>query len=62
MTQAGWEQQQECERERWQLINEALDAACEGKASPEQIKLIARECGIMDYNPHRGTNEQIQPY
>lgn len=49
---AGWEMQQECERERWQLLMEALDAAADGKATPAQMAFIARECGIKDYRPH----------
>lgn len=52
MSGPGWEQQQECERQRWTLLMEALDAAVEGKATAEQMRFIARECGVNDYKPH----------
>jgi hypothetical protein len=49
--QPGWEQQQESEKERWELTLKALDAACEGKATPQQMAFLARECGITNYKP-----------
>ena len=46
-----WQQQHQLEAERWQLTLEALDAACEGKATAEQMKFLARECGVTEYQP-----------
>ena len=42
----GWEQQAECERERWETTIEALEAASQGVATDEQIRFLARELGI----------------
>lgn len=46
MEQAGWEMQQECERERWALTIEALNRCAAAGARPEDLKTLARECGI----------------
>lgn len=53
--ECGWEQQDQAERERWRLTVDALDAARLGVASDEQIKFLARECGLKDYESHART-------
>ena len=49
MEPAGWEQQEQLERERWRITVDALDACRLGVASEEQIKWLARECGLKNY-------------
>jgi hypothetical protein len=46
MDRAGWEQQQECERERWMMTIEALNRCAAAGARPEDLNTLARECGI----------------
>jgi hypothetical protein len=48
-SEAGWEQQDQAEKERWQLTVDALDAARAGTATQEQVRWLARECGITEY-------------
>lgn len=49
-----WRQQQEAaERERYALAVEALNRCAAAGANPEDIKTLARECGI---NPNHITN------
>lgn len=50
---ADWWQQQECERERWELTLEALEACEKNVASAEQVAFIARELGINWKKEHR---------
>ena len=42
----GWEQQQECERERWMMTIEALNRCAAAGAKEEDLKTLARECGV----------------
>lgn len=51
MNGPGWEQQEECERERFILTMEALDRCAAAGARPEDLKTLARECGITGYTP-----------
>lgn len=46
MEQAGWEQQEESERERWQMTLGALKRCADAGARVEDLIHIARECGI----------------
>ena len=46
MDAAGWEQQQECERERHAMALQALKRCAEAGARVEDLIFIARECGI----------------
>lgn len=46
MDRADWEQQQECERERWALTIEALNRCAAAGAKVEDIQTLARECGV----------------
>ena len=50
---AGWEQMQ-ADLEMQQMILEALDAAAEGKASEEQIRLLAWHAGVT-WKPNERT-------
>ena len=50
---ADWRQQQdELEAERWMLTVEALDRCYRAGAKLEDLYLLARECGIVNYKPH----------
>jgi hypothetical protein len=51
MNEPGWEMQEQCERERWQMTVDALDAARNGGCTEEQIQFLARECGLKEA-PH----------
>jgi ribosomal protein S16 len=44
--EAGWEQQDQLERERYQLTAEALERCLKAGAHPEDVARLARECGI----------------
>lgn len=46
MEPAGWEQQHEAEREKYTLALEALTRCAAAGAKLEDIKTLARECGI----------------
>lgn len=46
MEPAGWEQQEECERERHRLAVEALKRCAAAGAKKEDLIFIARECGV----------------
>jgi hypothetical protein len=48
MDRADWEMQEQCERERWQMTVDALDACRVGTATEAQIEFIARELGISN--------------
>ena len=50
-----WQQQQECERERWETTLDALEAASKGVATDEQIQFLARELGIKWRKEHRAS-------
>ncbi len=49
MEQPGWEQQDQLERERWELTVAALDRCAAAGARPEDLSILARECGITNY-------------
>lgn len=51
MSPAGWEWMQ-AEQELQELISEALDAALAGKATEEQVKLLAWQAGLTDWKPN----------
>lgn len=51
-SEAGWEQQDQAEKERWVMTVDALDACRLGVASEAQIKFLARECGMPDWKPN----------
>lgn len=52
MDQAMHEQwQHELERERWQMTVEALNRCAQAGAKPEDLVLLAKECGITDFQP-----------
>lgn len=54
---ARWEWMEDLERERFEITKKALDDARKGKATPEQMEHLARECGITQIKPnaHRRT-------
>lgn len=54
-SEAGWEQQDQAEKERWVMTVDALDACRLGVASEEQIRFLARECGLTNYDFHART-------
>lgn len=60
MANADWEWLEELERERFEMTKKALDDARKGKATPEQMEHLARECGIV-IKPRGKKNEPIQP-
>jgi hypothetical protein len=49
--QPGWEWQSELERERHEMTVQALDRCAAAGAKPEDLKTLARECGIQNYEP-----------
>lgn len=51
MSGPGWEQQEELERERYAMTVEALNRCAAAGAKPEDLKTLARECGITNYKP-----------
>ena len=51
MDRADWEQQEQCERERYETTIEALNRCAAAGARPEDLKTLARECGITNYRP-----------
>lgn len=55
MEQAGWEWQHELEKERIAEAVAALDRCLEAGAKPEDIKTLARECGLTTYDPFART-------
>lgn len=57
MDQAGWEQQQECERERWMMTIEALNRCAAAGAKAEDLKTLARECGVDPKHINIGGND-----
>ena len=53
MGAAGWEWMQ-AEQEMQELIQVALDAALAGKATEEQVRLLAWQAGMTNWKPsHR---------
>ena len=46
-----WEQLDQVMRERYQLAIEALDRCAAAGAKPEDLKLLASECGLNNYQP-----------
>lgn len=51
MDRADWEMQHEVERERYMLAVEALDRCAAAGAKVEDLKTLARECGITNWKP-----------
>lgn len=51
MERAGWEQQHEAERERYEMSIAALERCAKAGAKKEDLILLARECGITNYKP-----------
>ena len=48
---AGWEWMQ-AEQELQEMISEALDAAMAGKATEEQVRLLAWQAGMTNWKPN----------
>lgn len=46
-----WQQQQEAERERYEETLRALNSCAQAGAKPEALKVLARECGLTNWNP-----------
>jgi hypothetical protein len=45
--EAGWEQQEQLERERYQLTAEALERCLNAGAHPNDLEWLAKEIGIQ---------------
>ena len=50
-TGPDWQQQQEAERERYEMTVEALNRCAQAGAKPADLKLLAGECGLINYTP-----------
>lgn len=48
---AAWQQQLDLERE--QQVKDVLERCAAAGADPEDLKVIARECGLINWNPER---------
>jgi hypothetical protein len=47
-----YQQQMEAERERYEMTVDALNRCAQAGARVEDLKTLARECGITNYQPH----------
>jgi hypothetical protein len=46
-----WQQQHEVERHRYETTLAALERCAKAGAKPEDLIVLARECGITNYRP-----------
>jgi len=55
---ADWQEQQESERERWEMTMEALARAQELGLEEMYLKRLAAECGVSNYQTRKECNAQ----
>lgn len=46
-----WQQQQEAESARYFMTKDALDRCAKAGAKPNDLKLLAGQCGLTNYEP-----------